>query len=109
MHWRIRIASLRQPIPELVEVARKVGLEFRNRLSIHASRSLVNLHTLEGFPDFPLGDLERLCLVHGLLPFPVGQCPRLNNAAPSLRPITGPSTLLRAAPPLRSASVLLPS
>ena len=35
---------------------------------------------------FPLGDLERLCLVHGLLPFPVGQWPRLNNAAPSLRP-----------------------
>src|SRR5262249_12394961 len=44
------------------------------------------LHTLEGFPDFPLTDLERLCLVHGLLPFPVGQWPRLNNAAPLLRP-----------------------
>src|SRR6266478_6037628 len=30
--------------------------------------------------------LERLCLVHGLLPFPVGQWPRPNNAAPSLQP-----------------------
>jgi hypothetical protein len=29
---------------------------------------------------------ERLCLVHRLLPFPVGQWPRPNNAAPSLRP-----------------------
>jgi protein gp37 len=29
--------------------------------------------------------LERLCLVHRLLPFPVGQWPRLNNAAPSLQ------------------------
>jgi len=29
---------------------------------------------------------ERLCLVHGLLPFPVGQWPRPNNAAPSLPP-----------------------
>src|SRR5215831_12818685 len=30
--------------------------------------------------------LERLCLVHGLLLFPVGQWPRPNNAAPSLQP-----------------------
>ena len=74
------------PIPELVEVARKVGLELRNRLSVHSSRSLVGLHTLEGFPDLPLGDRERLCLVHGLLPLPVGPWPRLNNAAPSLQP-----------------------
>ena len=29
---------------------------------------------------------ERLCLVHGLLPFPVGPWPRPNNAAPSLQP-----------------------
>jgi hypothetical protein len=40
---------------------------------------------LESFPDFPFWDLERLCLVHGLLPFPVGQWPRPNNAAPSLQ------------------------
>jgi len=30
--------------------------------------------------------LERLCLVHRLLLFPVGQWPRPNNAAPSLQP-----------------------
>src|SRR5262244_798102 len=30
--------------------------------------------------------LERLCLVHELLPFPVGPWPRPNNAAPSLQP-----------------------
>src|SRR6516162_9508036 len=30
--------------------------------------------------------LERRCLVHGLLPLPVGQWPRSNNAAPSLQP-----------------------
>src|SRR5262249_52062519 len=74
------------PVPELVEVARKVGLELRNRLSIHSSRSLVGLHTLEGLPDFPFRNLERLCLVHRLLPLPVGRWPRLNNTAPSLRP-----------------------
>src|SRR5215469_14864395 len=50
--------------------------------------------------------LERLCLVHGLLPFPVGQCPRPNNAAPSVRLHYRASSLLRAAPPLCSASVL---
>ena len=65
---------------------RKVGLEFRNRLSVYSSRSLVGLHTLEGFPDFPFGDVERLYLAHGLLPLPVGLWPRLNNAAPSLQP-----------------------
>jgi len=64
----------------------KVGLELRNRLSIYSCRSLVGLHTLEGFPDFPFGDVERLYLVHGLLPLPVGLWPRLNNAAPSLQP-----------------------
>ena len=69
-----------------VEVVRKISLEVCNRLSIYSSRSLVGLHTLEGQPDFPLWDLERLCLVHGLLPLPVGQWPRPNNAAPSLQP-----------------------
>src|ERR1700720_3097169 len=51
-------------------------------LSVYSSRSLVGLHTLEGFPDFPFGDVERLYLAHGLLPLPVGLWPRLNNASP---------------------------
>jgi hypothetical protein len=41
--------------------------------SVHySSRSLVGLHLLEGFPDFPFGDVERLYLIHGLLLLPVG-------------------------------------
>src|SRR6202035_2847425 len=85
------------------------GLELRNRLSVHASRSLVGLHTLEGFPDFPLGDLEWLCLVHGLLPFPVGQWPKLNNATPSLRPHyrTFDATTGCSAPALRVGTLAL--
>src|ERR1017187_10308695 len=63
----------------------KISLELCNRLSVYPSRSLVRLHTFESFPDLPFGDLERLRLVHGLLPFPVGPWPRLNNAAPSLQ------------------------
>src|SRR5215469_4679761 len=53
--------------------------------------------------------LERLCLVHGLLPFPVGQWPRPNNAAPSLQPHyrAFDATMGCSAP--RPASVLSPS
>src|SRR6202043_2018926 len=71
-HRRRKVAPGGHAIPELVEVARKVGLERRNRLSIYSSRSLVRLHTFEGFPNLPFGDLERLCLVHGLIPLPDG-------------------------------------
>src|SRR5215472_6441916 len=84
-HRRRKIAPRRQPVPELVEVVRKINLEVCNRLCVYPSRSLVGLHTFEGFPDFPLGDVERLCLAHGLLPSPVGPWPRLNNAAPSVQ------------------------
>src|SRR6202008_1206407 len=59
--------------------------EVCDRLCVYPSRSLVGLHTFEGFPDFPLRDVERLCLVRGLLPSPVGPWPRLNNAAPSVQ------------------------
>src|SRR6516164_3083493 len=37
-------------------------------------------------PDVQPLHLERRCLVHGLLPFPVGQWSRPNNATPSLQP-----------------------
>src|SRR5882762_8250464 len=53
-----------QSVPELVEVVRKSSLKVRNRLPIYSSRPLVGLHFLESLPDFPLRDVERLCLVH---------------------------------------------
>src|SRR5260370_38827277 len=59
-------------MPELVEVVRKISLEVSIRLAGYSSRSLVGLPLLEGFPDFPFGDVERLCFVHGLLPLPDG-------------------------------------
>src|SRR5213078_4445553 len=70
--WRRKVAPRGHPIPEPVEVVRKINLKFCNRLSVYSSRSLVGLHTLEGFPHLPLRDVERLCLVHGLLPLPDG-------------------------------------
>src|SRR5215470_11039195 len=125
-HRRRKVAPRGHAIPEFVEVARKVGLKRRNRLSVHPSRSLIRLHTFEGFPDFPFGDLERLCLVHGLLPspdgfsWPMALAEQRSPLAPAplqslrhyyglLRPCAEPSSLLRAAPSLRSASVLSPS
>src|SRR6201998_62696 len=84
-HRRRKVASRRQPVPQLVEVVRKISLEGCDRLSVYSSRPLVGLHTFEGFPDFPLGDVERRCLAHGLPPSPVGPWPRLNNAAPSVQ------------------------
>src|SRR6202007_2550849 len=71
-HRRRKVAPRRQPVPELIEVVCKISLKVRNRLSVYSSRSLVGLHLLEGFPDFPFGDVERLYLVHRLLLLPVG-------------------------------------
>ena len=57
---RRKIAPRRQPVPQLVEVVRKISLEVCDRLSVYSSRSLVGLHTFEGFPDFPFEDVERI-------------------------------------------------
>jgi hypothetical protein len=65
--------------------AQAARLELWNPLPNYASRSLVGLHTFEGFPDFPLRDLEWLCRAYRILPSLVGQWPGLNNAAPSLQ------------------------
>src|ERR1700752_3123037 len=54
-----RTGGGRQPVPELIEVVCKISLKCRNRLSVYSSRSLVGLHLLEGFPDFPFGDPQR--------------------------------------------------
>jgi hypothetical protein len=66
-HRQWKIASRRQSVPEFVEIVLKINLETRNRLTVHASRSLIGLHTFEGLPDFPLRNIERLCLNHRLL------------------------------------------
>src|SRR3954447_1382979 len=67
-HGRRHIAARRHSVPELVEVVAEAILEVLDRLSIHASRSLIGLHTFEGLPDFPLRDVERLCPDHSAPP-----------------------------------------
>src|SRR4029453_17781124 len=70
----------------------------------------VGLHFLEGFPDFPFGDVERLYLVHGLLLLPVGvswpvvSAEQRSPFGPA--PLQSLPSLIRAAPSLCSASVL---
>jgi len=109
-HRRRKVAPRGHPIPELVEVAREVGLEVRNRLSIHSSRSLVGLYTLEGLPHLPFGDRERLCLVHGLLPktgWPAAQAEQRSPFAPA--PLLGLHRYYGLLRPCDCASVLSPS
>ena len=65
---------------------RQAGLELRNRLPIHPGRSLVRLHLLEGFPDLPLRDVERLCPGHAAPPVTGWPQAGLDTAAPSVQP-----------------------
>ena len=108
-HRRRKVAPRGQPVPQLVEVVREINLEVRDRLPIYSSRSLVGPHLLEGFPDFSLRYIERLCLSSKLLPLPVGSEPRLNNAAPLVQPHyrTFIPTTSRSAPVLRIGTLIL--
>ena len=66
----------------------------------------VRLHPLVRLPHELLRNLVRLCLRHRLLPSLVDRCLRPDRRAPSLHPHYQASSLLRARPPLRLASVL---
>ena len=67
-HRRRMITARRQPIPELVEVVRKISLEVRNRLAVDACRSVVGSNPLVRFPHFPFRNVERLCPIHEVPP-----------------------------------------
>ena len=75
------------PTPDLPALAPRRGCSSSRPEEFHLRALPEPCMTLSSHtaPDVqPL--LERLCLVHGLLPFPVGQWPRPNNAAPSPQP-----------------------
>ena len=105
-HGRREVRARRHPIPDLVEVALQILLERRQGLAIHARSTSVRLHPLVGFPNELLRNVVRLCLRHRLLPLLVDQRPRLESRVPLLRPHYQASSLLRARPSLRLASVL---
>ena len=106
---RRHIAARRHSIPEPIEIIIQILLELRDRLIVNARRPAVFLHSLVRHPHFALGNIKMVLL------YPCGSSPfglptRQSRTTPLLRssPITGPSSLLRAAPPLCPASVLSP-
>ena len=103
------------PIPDLVEVVRKLGLELIQLLPIHSRRTLVGLDLPPRLPDQQLGNLKRLLSGFGMLIFassrsltaPVERTDIPGEPAPSLHPhprSAGASQLLRAGPPASAAT-----
>ena len=92
-HRRREVGPRRHPIPDLVQVALQILLEFLDRLPVHPGRALVRPDLLPRLPDIPLRDLKRLArrlqLVHATPPreLPVDRTnTATNDPAPSLRP-----------------------
>ena len=111
-HRRGHVATRAHPVPQLVEGISLTALEHAGAHGVHARRSTPGPDLLPRLIHEALGDLKRLPRrvrsAHQLLPDErVGF--RVSWPARPLRssPITGPSTLLRAGPPLRLA-VLCP-
>ena len=104
-HGRWKIRARRHPVPDLIEIALQVLLERRQRLAIHTRGSTVCLDPLIRVPHELLRNRVRLCLRHRLLPLRVDRVPRLESRAPSLHLCYQASSLPRAHPPLRLASV----
>src|ERR1035437_7615663 len=71
-HRRWKVTARRHPIPDLVQVPFQVPFKIRNRLLVNPCRSMVRFYSFIRLPDFPLGNTERLCLTHRLLPLLVG-------------------------------------
>ena len=102
--WR-EVAPRGQPVPELVEVARKSSLKLRNRLSIYASRSRLAFTFLKASQTSRFGMSNGFALVMRLLPSPVDRLPSAEHRSPfgpvplqSLHPYYG---LLRPCAPHR--------
>src|ERR1700747_389666 len=70
-HRRRKVAAGRQPIPQLIEVVREISLEVRDRLPIHASRTLVGSYLLYASHTSRFGMSNGFALSTGFLPKPV--------------------------------------
>src|SRR6266567_3045098 len=57
---RWKVASRREPVPELIQVVLLILRELRQRLPVHTGRSLVGLDLLVCVPHQSLRDIERL-------------------------------------------------
>ncbi len=105
-HGRWKVRARRHPIPDLVEIVLQVLLKRRQCLAVHPRSTAVRQNPLVRFPNELLRNAIRLCFRHRFLPLLVDQHLRPESRAPSLHPGYRASTLLRARPSLRLASVL---
>ncbi len=111
-HRRGHVTTRAHPVPQLIEEIPLAALEHGGAYGVHARRSALGPNLLPRLEHEALANLKRLhrrlCSPHQLLPDQrVGVW--VSWPARPLRssPITGPSPLLRAGPPLRLA-VLCP-
>src|SRR3954447_7399796 len=104
------------PVPDLVEIVRKIGLECLEILPVHPGCALVGLDPPPRLPDHRLGDRKRLvvglwhCSLassrdHGL-GCSIGHSGSAGPLAPPPPQQAAASRLLRAGPPASAASLL---
>ena len=104
--WWRKVRSRRHAIPNLVEVVLQLLLEHLNGFGIDSCCSLIRFDPFVRLPHDLLGNTERLCLTHWLLPLA-----RLTGASSWMtRPLRSiglspTSPLLRVAPSLCLASI----
>src|SRR6266496_424410 len=105
---RREIAPRRHAIPDLVEIIFEILFKSRDRFIVDSRRTLVRFYSFVCIHYDMLGNLRRLCFVHRFLPRLGGLTNFQNQMTQPLcsAPITGASSLIRAVPPLYSASVL---
>src|SRR3954453_1125582 len=106
-HGRREIASRAHPIPDPIEILTQIPIEVLKGLLVYPRRTPVRLHLPIRFPYIAFSYTKRLGSIHA--DHPLAGCPldrdRMTTPLRS-SPITGPSSLIRASPPLCSASVL---
>src|SRR3954469_8219541 len=106
-HGRREIASRAHPIPDPIEILTLISIEVLKGLLVYPRRTPVRLHLPIRFPYIAFSNTKRLGSIHA--DHPLAGCPldrdRMTTPLRS-SPITGPSSLIRASPPLCSASVL---
>jgi len=104
--WR-KVTTRTHPIPDPIEILTQIPIKILKGLLVYSCRSPVRLHLPIRFPYITFCYTKRLGSIH--TDHPLAGCPPdkdLMTTPLRSSPITGPSFLLRASPPLCSASVL---
>jgi hypothetical protein len=84
-HWRRKVAPRGHPIPEPVEVVRKINLKLAIVCPSTPAAPWLAFTFLKASQTSRFGMLNGFALATELLPLPVGSGSQLNNAAPSIQ------------------------